>query len=663
MDEQRREETSLSSFRHITSTGLAELLGLSPDALVVVDQSGTIVQANEQTAALFGYHLQEVLGQPLETLLPERLRAVHIIHRAHYFTAPSARAMGTHLQLLGRRKDNSEFPLDISLRPVWLDQDEDLLAIGAIRDMSEQKHAERERAEQAELIRMQAELIQLAHDALFTRDIVGRIIFWNKGAEVLYGYSVQEACGHISHNLLKTHFPIPLSEVETQVERDGLWEGELVQTCRDGRIVIVESRWSPVRDTSGHVTAILEVNRDITRRRQLEQQEQAAYAETGAHLTFLQRILDALPSSVYLVYGPDARLRLSNRATNSLWGATWHIDQPMQEFIASSGISVMDTQGRPLAFEAFATLRAVRDGETIMHQQEVVRRPNRSLLPVQVNAIALGAAEDWMALPGKTEQAIPHTLPESREAVALVVHQDVSALKEAEYLKDEFIGLAAHELRNPLGALKGFASMLEYQTARGRGPQLADWQLEALTEIEQATTRLDKLTEDLLDVTRLQAGRLILSRKPTDVVALIRHQVMQAQITTKQHTFSFETPLSSLMVEIDHVRIEQVLSNLLGNAVKYSPQGGPIEIVLREEVEPHVVLLTVRDRGIGIPASQQARIFGRFVRAENARATEIAGTGLGLYLSRELVEWHSGRLWFESVEGVGSTFSLTLPIS
>jgi signal transduction histidine kinase len=116
------------------------------------------------------------------------------------------------------------------------------------------------------------------------------------------------------------------------------------------------------------------------------------------------------------------------------------------------------------------------------------------------------------------------------------------------------------------------------------------------------------------------------------------------------------------MVDIDRVRIEQVLSNLLSNAVKYTPQGGPIELIIREEVESHSALLSVRDRGIGIPLQQQARIFGRFARAENARATEITGTGLGLYLSRELVERHGGRLWFESTEGVGSTFFMTLPL-
>jgi signal transduction histidine kinase len=116
------------------------------------------------------------------------------------------------------------------------------------------------------------------------------------------------------------------------------------------------------------------------------------------------------------------------------------------------------------------------------------------------------------------------------------------------------------------------------------------------------------------------------------------------------------------MVEVDLERIEQVLTNLLSNAIKYSPQGGPIGLAIREEAEPHTALDSIRDWGIGIPALQQARIFGRFVRAENARASEITGTGLGLFLRLVLVERHGGRLWFESTERAGSTFFMALPL-
>jgi PAS domain S-box-containing protein len=593
-------------------------------------------------------------------LLPERLHAMHVAHREHYFAAPRTRSMGAGLQLFGRHKNGTEFPVDISLRPVLLGDEP--LAIGAIRDMSVQRRAERERAQQAEYIRLQAELIDLAHDAIFLRDSVSRVIFWNKGAEELYGWSSQEALGRITHSLLKTRFPSSLAEVDAHLERDGRWEGELTHTCRDGSLVVVESRQVLVCDVLGHSTAMLEINRDITERRRLEQATQAVHAQTLARLAILQQIMDALPSSVYLVYGPDARLMLANHAAADVWGAEWRIDQPMHEFLTTKGIRVFNAQGRPLALKDFATMHAVQEGATVLHHQEIIRRPNGSSLPVLVNAVAFDSSHGWRAFRQATEPTAQHTQHANAESVVLVVYQDVSALKEAEYLKDEFIGVAAHELRNPLAVLKGFAEMLVYQTARGKGAKLASWQREALEEIDEATSRLDKLTEDLLDVTRLQAGRLVLSRAPTDLVALIRHMVTQRQMTTRHHAFSLDTEHTSLVVEVDRVRIEQVLTNLLSNAIKYSPQGGPIELTIREEVEPHAALLSIRDRGIGIPVGQQARIFGRFVRAENARASEITGTGLGLYLSRELVERHGGRLWFESTEGEGSTFFMALPM-
>ena len=661
MANQRWAKTGHSSPRRITSTGLAELLDLSPDALVVVDQAGTIVQANAQLAALFGCQLPDIVGHPLEILLPERLRTLHAAHRAHYFTAPQLRAMGAHLQLLGRRQDGSEFPLDISLRPVLLDGGREVLAIAAVRDMSQQHRAERERVRLAERLHLQTELIELAHDAILVRDPASRVLFWNKGAEQLYGWSEEEAHGRVTHSLLQTIFPTSLAQIDEQLERDGSWEGELVHTCKDGRVVVVESRQALLREGRGRPTAILEINRDITRRRQLEQQAQEQHAETVARLSFFQQLIDALPSGIYLVYGQQARLLLANRAAASVWGATWQPDQPLSEFLASSGIDIMNAQGRPMPLSELATLRAVQQGETVRHWQEVIRRPDGTSLPVLVNAVVLDIPEGWQLLRPRGQASGALQLASS-ETVALVLHQDVSALKEAEYLKDEFIGVAAHELRNPLGALKGFADMLVYQTAQGRGPALADWQREALGEIEQAAARLDKLTEDLLDVTRLQAGRLALARKPTDLVGLVRQQVRQAQMTTRRHTLSFETAFPSLVAEVDRGRIEQVLANLLSNAVKYSPQGGPIAVVLRKAEEPQAALLQVADQGIGIPAAQQARLFGRFVRAENARATEITGTGLGLYLSRELVERHGGRLWFESAEGAGSTFFLRLPL-
>ncbi|HEV2579958.1 MAG TPA: PAS domain S-box protein [Ktedonobacteraceae bacterium] len=631
----------------ISSTNVQPFLDISPDGVVIINLAGSIVLVNGQTRALFGYAREELIGQPLGLLLPQRYQASHLAHLTRYFASPRARPMGLGLHLVGRRKDGSEFPVEISLNPLLLDGA--LHAIGSIRDVSAQRAAEQQRLQQAQQLRLQADLIDLAHDAILVRDPVGRVLSWNKGAEELYGWSAQEALGRVSHILLKTRSPVGRAAIEAQIERDGQWQGELAHTCRDGHPVTVESRQVLARDEAGQPSAILEIDRDITRRRQQEQSERAVYVETAARLSFLQQVLDAMPSGVYLVSGPEARLLLANRATAGVWGAEWPVDQPLRAFLATNGIKLFDAQGQPLPPEQCAALRAVRQGETVLQQQETIRRANDSSLPVLVSALPL----TWQ--PG-TGQLAP-----AGETVALVVHQDVSSLKEAEYLKDEFVGIVAHELRTPLAVLRGFADMLLVQTARQRGPELADWQQEALGEIELAVTRLVDLTEELLDVTRLQAGRLQLQRTPTNVVALARRVAILLQQATTRHQVEVRTEDAHLVADIDPGRIEQVLTNLIGNAIKYSPQGGPVIITLWEEGAAGIVKISVADRGIGIPAGQQAQIFGRFVRADNAAAWGISGTGLGLYICRELVERHGGQLWFESQEGAGSTFFLTLP--
>ncbi|MGB8344284.1 MAG: PAS domain S-box protein [Ktedonobacteraceae bacterium] len=638
---------------HITALGLRQLLDISPDALIVVDPAGMIVMANKQAVELFGYHRGELQHQPLELLMPERFRTAHTGHRQQYFSVPRTRPMGIGLQLFGRRKDGAEFPADISLRPILLDDEP--LVIGAIRNMTQRQRAERERAQQVQHIQLQAELINLARDAILVRDPINRVIFWNKGAENLYGWTSQEALGHITHTLLKTHFPTTIAAINEQIEHEGHWEGELTHTRRDGTSVIVESRQVLVRDEQGQPSAILEINRDVTERRSAEQAEQRAHARTEARLAFLQQILDALPSSVYLVYGPDARLMLANRAASSVWGAEWPIDQPMQEFIAANHIRIFDTQGRLLPPDKYATLRSIKYGETVLQHQETIRQPNGASLPVLVNAVVLPSQQ-------RPEQEHDQDIQEEGPVV-LVMYQGVTALKEAEVLKDEFVGIAAHELRTPLAALKGFADMLLLQTRRGHGPPLAEWQQEALEEIEQATARLVALTEDLLDVTRLQAGRLKLHPIPTDVIGLVQRVVVLLQQTTTRHRLQVFAPQMALVAVIDTGRIEQVLTNLIGNAIKYSPEGGDVTITVWEEAVAQAVGISVKDSGIGIPKHQRVQIFGRFMRADNASAWGISGTGLGLYLCRELIERHEGRLWFESEEGAGSTFSFTLPLA
>ncbi len=378
--------------------------------------------------------------------------------------------------------------------------------------------------------------------------------------------------------------------------------------------------------------------------------EQQAHAETEARRVLLQAVIDELPGSVYLVRGRDARLVLANRAVAEVWGAFWEPGIPLGEFLARNGIQVFHIDGRPLALEEFATLRAVQTGVSVRHHQEIIHHADGTTLPVLVNAVALD------------RRVLGSSHMEDVEPAALVVHLDVTALKEAERVKDEFIGIAAHELRTPLAVIKGFSQMLIMQTRRGKGPTLADWQTEAIADIDSATNRLVELTEDLLDVTRLQAGRLELQIEPADLVALVKRILARFQVTTENHHLLLNVMKEHLVCNIDPRRIEQVFSNLINNAIKYSPMGGSITITLDEDENRRNALFIIQDQGIGIPENQRGRIFSRFMRADNTHMYDIKGTGLGLYLCRELVERHAGRIWFDSIEGEGSTFYVSLPL-
>ena len=338
---------------------------------------------------------------------------------------------------------------------------------------------------------------------------------------------------------------------------------------------------------------ILLAMEDITERR-------AAERQIEARLAFLQRLLDALPNSVYLVQGEEARLVLANQAATLLWGASWHIGQAMLDFLESNHIGIFDSQGQTLPPAAFATMRALHEGQTVAQFQEVIHHADGTTLPVLVNAVPITGQGVLVGLAA----TVGNGRAEASEPAALVVHQDVQVLKEAEELKDHFLGLVAHELRTPLSAVKGFASMLNTQTARGNGPPLAQWQAEAIAEIELGADRLTRLTRDLLDAVRLQAGRLALQQEPLDLLSLTRRVIADLRRSTERHQLLFRlepASLSELLVWADGNRIEQVLSNLLTNAIKYSPQGGEIEMTVRKEEEQGTVLISVRDQGIGIP--------------------------------------------------------------
>ena len=234
--------------------------------------------------------------------------------------------------------------------------------------------------------------------------------------------------------------------------------------------------------------------------------------------------------------------------------------------------------------------------------------------------------------------------------------RDVSALRDAEEIKNTLLSVISHELKTPVSIIKGYASTLARQDADWEPATLAD----GLAVIEEEADRLNTLISNLLDASRLQAGGVKLQFSFLDLPSMADRVVEKTRAQSEHHSFSVDFPPDYPLVKGDYERIREVLSNLVGNAVKYSPEGGLIQVGGRTRDGEAVVF--VSDEGIGIPANEQERIFDRFNRVDNSLTRQIPGAGLGLYLVRSVIKAHGGSVWVESQPGKGATFLFSLPL-
>jgi two-component system sensor histidine kinase KdpD len=233
----------------------------------------------------------------------------------------------------------------------------------------------------------------------------------------------------------------------------------------------------------------------------------------------------------------------------------------------------------------------------------------------------------------------------------------VAALREVDRLKTELLGTVSHELRTPLGSIKGYATTLLSHGNKLRKEE----QREFLEIIDSEADRLRDLIDNLLDLSRLEAGVLRIDREPARLGRTAREVTRKVQLASAHHEIRLEWPEDDPLVNADEKRIYQVMQNLITNAVKYSPDGGCI--TLSAHVERRELVIQVADQGLGLPAAEIDKIFDRFHRVQSEVSRGIGGTGLGLAICKGLVEAHGGRIWAESAgEGKGSTFRFSLPL-
>jgi len=334
-----------------------------------------------------------------------------------------------------------------------------------------------------------------------------------------------------------------------------------------------------------------------------------------------------------MILGPDRMIQTWNRALTGLTGV------PAEEAIGRPCYEVLNLHNRQsvsVCHTACPLVRPPEDGR-LYAEGDTLR----------ADGIRVSLADNYS----------PQYDEEGNLVSVIANVRDVSRLREAEELKNTLLSVISHELKTPVSIIKGYAGTLVRQDA--------DWDRETLAEglsiIEEEADKLNELINNLLDASRLQAGGLKLEFSYLELPSLAEKSVEKFRTQTDRHTFSVDFPPDFPPVRGDFERIREVLSNLINNAIKYSPGGGLIRVGGR--VDQDEIQVCVSDEGIGIPSTEQERIFDRFARVDNSLTRQMPGAGLGLFLVRAVVEAHGGRVWVDSRPGQGSTFCFTLPLS
>lgn len=284
------------------------------------------------------------------------------------------------------------------------------------------------------------------------------------------------------------------------------------------------------------------------------------------------------------------------------------------------------------------------------------------IAPLRVNGEVIGTLGALRDNPGQPYTESDLTLLQEladRAALAVANARLYQQARNAIKIRDQFLSIAAHELKTPLTSLSGQAQLAQRRLMRGdQAPQRL---ARSLSIIARQADRLDVMVSTLLDVGRIEHGQFVLERQLLDIAGLIARVAEEVELDLEQHTLTAATGSQELMVYGDPLRLEQIIQNLLNNAVKYSPAGGAIEVKLERHGD--FAVMTVSDQGVGIPAAALPHLFQRFYRAPNVSDHLISGMGIGLYVAREIVTLHGGTIDVTSQEGAGSVFTVSLPLA
>ncbi len=542
-------------------------------------------------------------------------------------------------------------------------------AINTLIDITEKRNSETKDA-------MLASIIESSDDAIISKNLNGDIATWNSAAKKLFGYSEAEILGK-SVTLL-----IPLNRLqEEQLIVSKIKNNEKVEhyeTCRltkSGLEIPVSLTISPIKDIEGNIIGASKIARDISKQKIAEQKLQT-YAKNLEVLNSIGKIIsENLNIEEILQKVTDATTILTGAKIGSFFYNTINENGEASMLYTLSGApkEAFERFGMPKSVAIFHPTFA---GEGVIRVDDINKDSKYiknylpykmleghlpvvsylSVLVISKARIVIGGLFFGHPEAGKftTEHERLVVGVASQASIALDNAKLYEEIKILNAKKDEFIGLASHELKTPLTSISGYLQILERTQTEEKSKKFV---LKTIHQVKKLTP----LVSDLLDVSKIEASQLQLIKEQFDFMEVLNDAIELIQDSSpSNHEISVEINSNNLQIYGDRLRIEQVIINLLTNAIKYSPFGGKIELSLAHVNDE--IKLGVKDSGIGIPNDKLNQIFSRFYRVEGLNP-HMSGLGIGLYISKEIIERHNGKIWVESELGQGSIFWVTLPNS
>lgn len=548
--------------------------------------------------------------------------------------------------------------------------------------------AERKKAEEScrgtdNQYRYLATIVESSDDVIIGKTLDGIITSWNPAAERIYGYTAQEVIGQPVALLAP---PDQAGEIAGILERlkrgERIEHYETVRRRKDGTQIDVSLTISPIRDRTRRIIGASTIARDITERKRVEEQlrEDTRIIETlhtiGTTLTAkldLQAIVRAMT---------DAGVSVTHAQFGSFFLNAVNGQREPYRLYTRSEASPEELPSRPMS-RATPLVVPTFNGDAVIRLDDVTADPRygqpppyfampeghlpvRSYLSVPVvsrSGEVLGGLFFGHADPGifteRDERLVVGIAGQA--AIAIDNARLYDQAQQAIRVREDFLSMASHELKTPLTTLKGFAQLLARHINQPELDRERLWSY--ANRLQGQMSRMEQLVADLLDVSRIQRGRLDLRPRACDlreIAGEVLARYEEASSERKQrHRLVLAAP-EPVGAVVDPSRIDQALTNLITNALKYSPEGGTIQLTVAKQ-NGHVVL-AVSDQGIGIGPEDQMRLFQPFCRSDEVRGT-VNGSGLGLHITRQITEQHGGEVTVESEIGVGSTFTIRLPRS